>query len=83
MIENTALCHVPVGTYFELHGAPPHFSLRVRVFVDREFPHRWIFPMHVEPFIESYSVTYKKPVVTMSAKQQTDCSSKKNLTSLE
>jgi hypothetical protein len=42
MMENTALCYVPVGTYFELHGAPPHFSRRVRVFVDRKFPDRCI-----------------------------------------
>jgi hypothetical protein len=39
-MEN-ALCHVPLGTVFQLHNAPPHFSLHVRKFsgqgsLDRE-----------------------------------------------
>jgi hypothetical protein len=40
MIENTALRHAPVGTILQLDGAPPHFSRRVRDFLDREFPDR-------------------------------------------
>jgi len=39
---NTVLRHAPVGTAFQLDGAPLHFSRRVRVFLDREFPHRWV-----------------------------------------
>jgi len=35
-------CHVPVGTVFQLHGAPPHFSCHVHAFLDREFPDHWI-----------------------------------------
>jgi hypothetical protein len=42
VMEITALLHVPVGTFFQLHGAPPHFSGRFRVFLGREFPDRWI-----------------------------------------
>jgi hypothetical protein len=42
MTKNTALCHVPVGTVVQLRGASPHFSRRVRAFLDREFPDHWI-----------------------------------------
>jgi hypothetical protein len=41
MMENTASRHVPVGTIFQLHGAPPHFPRRIHAFLDGEFPHRW------------------------------------------
>jgi len=37
MMESTALHHVPVGTVFQLDGAPPHFSQHVCAFLDREF----------------------------------------------
>jgi hypothetical protein len=42
MMENTALCYVPVGTVFQLHFAPRYFFHCVRAFLDREFPDRWI-----------------------------------------
>jgi len=35
-MENTALRHVPVGTASQSRGAPPHFSRRVRAFLDRD-----------------------------------------------
>jgi hypothetical protein len=38
MMENTALCPVPVITVFQLDGAPPHFSCCVCVFLGRNFP---------------------------------------------
>jgi len=41
-MENTALLHVPVGTVFQLDGAPPHFFCHVCAFLDREFPDPWI-----------------------------------------
>jgi hypothetical protein len=41
-IENTALYHVPVGTVFQLDGAPPHFSHHVHAFLEGEFPDHWI-----------------------------------------
>ena len=28
--------------YFQQDGAPPHYSLAVRAFLNQEFPHRWI-----------------------------------------
>jgi hypothetical protein len=31
-----------VGTIFQLHDAPPHFSSRVRASLDRKFHDRWI-----------------------------------------
>jgi len=37
MMENTALRHVPVGTVFQLDGAPPHFCHRFVAFLDRSF----------------------------------------------
>jgi hypothetical protein len=40
MMDNTA--SVPVGTFFQLHSAPPHFSRRPYTFLDRGFPGRWI-----------------------------------------
>jgi hypothetical protein len=36
------LDHVPVGTVFQLDGAPPHFSHCVCAFLDREFSDYWI-----------------------------------------
>jgi hypothetical protein len=42
MMENTASCHVPVGTVIQLDGAPPHLSHHVCAFLDREFPDCWI-----------------------------------------
>jgi hypothetical protein len=42
MMENTVLRHVFVETMFQLDGAPPHFSHRVRAFLDKEFPYYWI-----------------------------------------
>jgi len=42
MIENTALCHVPVGADFQLDGAVPHFSSHVSAFLDWEFPDRFM-----------------------------------------
>jgi hypothetical protein len=41
MMDNTALCHIPVGTLFKLHGAPFHLSCHVHAFLDREFPDSW------------------------------------------
>jgi hypothetical protein len=38
LMKNTALYHVPVGTVFQLNGAPPHLSHCVRAFLDRQFP---------------------------------------------
>jgi hypothetical protein len=35
--ENTVLCHVPMGTVFQLDGAPYHFSCHVHAFLDRNF----------------------------------------------
>jgi hypothetical protein len=40
-LENTSWFFVHVETVFELHGAPPHFSRPVRVFLDRKFPDLW------------------------------------------
>jgi len=37
-MENTSLCHVPVGTFFQLDGAQSHFLHHVRAFLDTEFP---------------------------------------------
>jgi len=37
VMDNTPLRHVSVGTVFQSDGASPHFSRRVRVFVDRGF----------------------------------------------
>jgi len=37
MMENTALCHVHVGTVFQLDGVPFHFSCYVHDSKDREF----------------------------------------------
>jgi len=42
MMENTALCHVPVGTVFQSDCEPLHFCCRVCAFLDREFPDHWI-----------------------------------------
>jgi hypothetical protein len=42
VMEDTALCHVPVGAVFQLDGAPPHFSRHVLAFMDREFLYCWI-----------------------------------------
>jgi hypothetical protein len=35
------LASCTVGTVVQLYGAPPHFSHRVRAFMDREFPNSW------------------------------------------
>jgi hypothetical protein len=35
MLENSALNHIPVGTVFQLHDPPFHFSHHVHVFTDR------------------------------------------------
>jgi hypothetical protein len=37
MRENNVLHHVPVGTVFQLDGAPLHFSHNVCALLDREF----------------------------------------------
>jgi hypothetical protein len=42
MMEKAALLHVPAGKVVQSESAPPHFSHRVRVFLDREFPDRLI-----------------------------------------
>jgi hypothetical protein len=42
VMENTALCHVPVGKVFQLDGALPNFCRRFYAFQDREFPDRWL-----------------------------------------
>jgi hypothetical protein len=42
MMDNIALRHVPMGTVFQLHVAPTCYSRRVSVFLDREFPNRWV-----------------------------------------
>jgi hypothetical protein len=42
VMENTALRYAPVGTVFQLGGTSPHFSHRVRAFLDRECHDRWI-----------------------------------------
>jgi hypothetical protein len=34
MVENNALYHVPVGTVFQLDGAPPHISHHFHAFLD-------------------------------------------------
>jgi hypothetical protein len=52
VMENSALCHVPVRTVFQFD----HFSSRVRAFLEREFPDRGIrrggaFPGH--PFLQT------------------------------
>jgi hypothetical protein len=39
---DTALCHVPVGTVFQLDGVPPHFSHCIYAFLEREFPDHWV-----------------------------------------
>jgi hypothetical protein len=49
-MENTALRHVPVGTVFQLNGAPSHFPRRVHAFLDREFPDRWIGKGDLAPY---------------------------------
>jgi len=38
MVEDTALRHVSVETFFKLDGIPPHLFHHARGFVDREFP---------------------------------------------
>jgi len=38
VMENTALCHVPVGTVFQSDDAQLHFFSRVPAFLDRKFP---------------------------------------------
>jgi len=40
--EISVLHHVPEGTVFQLHGASPQVSRRVRDFLDREFPDLWL-----------------------------------------
>jgi len=42
MKENNALCHVLVGTIYQLDGEPSHFSQHICAFLDREFPDYWI-----------------------------------------
>jgi hypothetical protein len=42
MMENNALCYVPVGKLFWLFGAPPYFSSHIHTFQDRDFPDNWI-----------------------------------------
>jgi hypothetical protein len=42
MMENTALRHIHVGTYFQLYGAPPVFPLCVCAFLNKEFTRRCI-----------------------------------------
>jgi len=41
-MEKTAWRYVPVGTIFQLCGAPPYFSRRFRTFLDKELPDRRI-----------------------------------------
>jgi len=41
-IQNTSLRHVPVGRVSLSDGTPLQFSSRVRVFLERECPDRWI-----------------------------------------
>jgi hypothetical protein len=36
MMMNTALLHIPVGTFFKSHGTSSHFFSSVRSFLDRE-----------------------------------------------
>jgi len=42
MMENSVLCDVPMGTVFQLDGAPPHFSHCVHAFLDWQFSDIWI-----------------------------------------
>jgi len=42
VINTIALLHVPVGTIFQLDGTQLHFSRRVRIFLDRKLPERWM-----------------------------------------
>jgi hypothetical protein len=40
VMDNTTSRHVPVRTFFQSDGAPPHFTHRVRTFLGREIPDR-------------------------------------------
>jgi hypothetical protein len=40
-MENSVLCHVPVGTVFPLDGVPSHSSHHAHAFLGREFPDHW------------------------------------------
>jgi hypothetical protein len=40
-MEKFALHYDPVGAFFQLDGAPPHFCC-VHAFLDREFPDCWV-----------------------------------------
>lgn len=42
MMEDTTLCHILVGTVFQLHGAPPYFSHCVYAFLESKFQDHWI-----------------------------------------
>jgi len=42
VMENTALCHVPVKTVCQLNGVSANFSCCVCAFLDGEFPDSWI-----------------------------------------
>jgi hypothetical protein len=37
VMDNNALCHVPVGTVFQSHGTPLQFSRHVPAFLSRGF----------------------------------------------
>jgi hypothetical protein len=51
-VTNTSLRHVFMGTISQLGSAVPHFSRRIRVFLDREFPDYW---MRIVEFIPGHS----------------------------
>jgi hypothetical protein len=42
VLRQNALRHVPVGIFLQLRGAMCNFYRRVRAFLDRVFPDRWI-----------------------------------------
>ena len=42
MLQLYAVPQLPEGTIFQQDGAPPHFAIPVRNFLDEQFPERWI-----------------------------------------
>ena len=46
MVQQYAIDELPqqirLAGYFQQDGAPPHFALTVRAYLDRTFPGRWI-----------------------------------------
>jgi hypothetical protein len=50
--------HISAGTFFQLDGAPPHFSHHVCAFLDRECPDHWIRRGGPIPWPPSFSRSY-------------------------